>query len=288
MVSLLKNPVGPYAHYSVHALTDEAGAVVEGYMYDAYGRQTVFTDAGSDATWFSSDDTFAADGSSAIANEYMYTGRRWNEEGGNYYFRNRYYDSALGRFIGRDPIGYVDGMSLYASYFAVNAVDPTGLDGDPITSSIKACLKHASKKMRCRCLRSFKGHPSLGHDHKLLLRMLLSEHCSKTRIPPEWPREKEYEDDPPEDPADDPEYEPDPGEPGKKYIVRQCWYDCECDSDKFWNESFMMYSSEGCPEEYVSIKEECDERTVSLPCGTTHSWRPTPRCRLSHANQITE
>ena len=65
------NPIGPYTHYSVHALTDEAGAVVEGYMYDAYGRQTVFTDAGSDATWFSSDDTFAADGSSVVANEYM-------------------------------------------------------------------------------------------------------------------------------------------------------------------------------------------------------------------------
>ncbi len=33
------------ALYSVYALTDAAGKIVEGYMYDAYGRQTVYTPA---------------------------------------------------------------------------------------------------------------------------------------------------------------------------------------------------------------------------------------------------
>lgn len=39
----------------------------------------------------------------------------------------RYYDSDYGRFVSRDPIGYVDGMSLYNAYFAERfASDPTG------------------------------------------------------------------------------------------------------------------------------------------------------------------
>ncbi len=31
-----------------------------------------------------------------------------------YYFKNRYYSTTMGRFIHRDPIGYVDGLNLYA------------------------------------------------------------------------------------------------------------------------------------------------------------------------------
>ena len=31
--------------------------------------------------------------------------------------RARYYNSQLGQFISRDPLGYVDGMSLYRGYF---------------------------------------------------------------------------------------------------------------------------------------------------------------------------
>ena len=37
-----------------------------------------------------------------------------------------YFDAGLGRFIGRDPLGYVDGMSLYRGYFASGLVDPSG------------------------------------------------------------------------------------------------------------------------------------------------------------------
>jgi RHS repeat-associated protein len=32
---------------------------------------------------------------------------------GLWYFRARYFDAELGRFIGRDSLGYVDGASLY-------------------------------------------------------------------------------------------------------------------------------------------------------------------------------
>ena len=34
----------------------------------------------------------------------------------------------LGRFISRDPVGYVDGMNLYRAYFVPNRMDPRGLE----------------------------------------------------------------------------------------------------------------------------------------------------------------
>jgi RHS repeat-associated protein len=59
---------------------------------------------------------------------YGYTGRRYDSETGLWYFRNRYFDSSLGRFIARDPLTYVDGMSMYRGYFAPLRLDPYGLD----------------------------------------------------------------------------------------------------------------------------------------------------------------
>jgi len=65
---------------------------------------------------------------------YGYTGRRYDDETQLWYFRARYFDAELGRFISRDPLGsgsprggYQDGMSLYRGYFAPNFVDPYGL-----------------------------------------------------------------------------------------------------------------------------------------------------------------
>ena len=42
------------------------------------------------------------------------------------YFRARYYSGDLGRFVSRDPLGYVDGMNLYRGYFVPGGVDPSG------------------------------------------------------------------------------------------------------------------------------------------------------------------
>ncbi len=41
--------------------------------------------------------------------------------------RARYYQPLTGEFTSRDPLEYVDGMSLYRGYFVPNAVDPFGL-----------------------------------------------------------------------------------------------------------------------------------------------------------------
>jgi len=102
---------------SIAALTDTAGRVAERYRYNVYGETTIL----------------AADGiterqNSAIGNSYGFTGRRYDVETGFYYYRARYYVPERGRFIQRDPLGYVDGMGVYAyvGNNPVNYVDPEG------------------------------------------------------------------------------------------------------------------------------------------------------------------
>jgi hypothetical protein len=50
---------------------------------------------------------------------------------GIYHQRNRYYKSGSGRFVSRDILGYIDGMTLYAYVRnnSINWLDPYGLNG---------------------------------------------------------------------------------------------------------------------------------------------------------------
>ena len=62
-------------------------------------------------------------------NPYAYTGRRFDNESGLYYYRNCYYQPSLARFISNDPQGFVDGYNMYA-YVKSNSLkytDPFGL-----------------------------------------------------------------------------------------------------------------------------------------------------------------
>jgi RHS repeat-associated protein len=63
-----------------------------------------------------------------LANATTYTGRSLDTETGLYYYRNRYYHAQLGRFVGRDPIGYEDGVNLYqfVRSMPTQATDPLG------------------------------------------------------------------------------------------------------------------------------------------------------------------
>jgi RHS repeat-associated protein len=65
----------------------------------------------------------------SVVHRNLFHGRPLDGETGLYYFRNRYYDPELGRFTSVDPLGYVDGPSMYgfAMNGPMNGGDPLGL-----------------------------------------------------------------------------------------------------------------------------------------------------------------
>ncbi len=81
------NPAGTQ-YYAVDHLgsirqhTDDSGALIFSREYDPWGNLVVGDASG---TW-------------------AFTGREWDVEGRLYYYRARYYDSALGRFLSEDPL----------------------------------------------------------------------------------------------------------------------------------------------------------------------------------------
>lgn len=103
---------------SVTEITNPTGVIVENYIYDAYGKPTMYGSTGQVMT------------GSAIKNPYMYTGRQWDEESGIYHYRARMYDPNLGRFLQRDPLGYWDSLNLYEFVGGnpINWRDPFGLE----------------------------------------------------------------------------------------------------------------------------------------------------------------
>jgi RHS repeat-associated protein len=116
--------------YSTFALTDSTGALAEGYQYDAYGAQTVF----------GPDFTTVLGTASAVGNPYLYTGQRFDPETGLYYYKSRYYSTALGRFISRDAFRDAD-INLYE--YVVDR--PTALV-DPYGDKAKDCARNKTPK----------------------------------------------------------------------------------------------------------------------------------------------
>ena len=66
-----------------------------------------------------------------FTNPYTFTGRRFDPESGLYYYRARYYDAKLGRFLSRDPIGFEGSewnLYEYLNGMPLRFLDPSGLD----------------------------------------------------------------------------------------------------------------------------------------------------------------
>ncbi|MCK4660751.1 MAG: RHS repeat-associated core domain-containing protein [Phycisphaerae bacterium] len=104
-----------YLHYlkdllgSVTALANSNGEVVERYTYNPYGT-THITDANSSPL-----------SASAFGNPFLWTSQRYDATVGLYHFKYSSYSPELGRWLQRDPLGHVDGASLY-EYVAGNPV----------------------------------------------------------------------------------------------------------------------------------------------------------------------
>jgi RHS repeat-associated protein len=95
---------------SVRDLVSNAGTVVGHFTYDSFGQ------------------VMSATG--AVDSRYKFTGRELDSETGLYYYRARYYDARVGRFIGQDPIGFEAGdanLYRYVGNSPLNATDPSGL-----------------------------------------------------------------------------------------------------------------------------------------------------------------
>jgi RHS repeat-associated protein len=105
---------------SVVGLADAAGNLVERYTYDPYGR-TIILDANGTAL-----------SRSAAGNPFLWTGQRYDAVTGLYHFLFRSYSPTLGRWMQRDPAGYVDGenLYLYLNDRPLVETDPLGLFGN--------------------------------------------------------------------------------------------------------------------------------------------------------------
>jgi len=104
------------------ALTDSTGAVQTQYTYEPFGNTT-------------------ASGSSN-GNTYEYTGRE-SDGTGLYYYRARYYNVAVGRFVSQDPLDLKRGgnVYVYVDDRPTNASDPLGLYSP---TGCAACLSTAA------------------------------------------------------------------------------------------------------------------------------------------------
>jgi RHS repeat-associated protein len=82
----------PDALGSIRALVDTKGYIRQMYEYSSFGGIRVLDEEGSPISI-----------KDAIPNPYTFTGREFDPETGLYYYRARYYDPRLGRFLQIDP-----------------------------------------------------------------------------------------------------------------------------------------------------------------------------------------
>ena len=91
---------------------DNDGNIINSITYDAFGEVTAETDPSVDF-------------------RKGYTGRELDEETGQHYYRSRYYDSSVGRFISEDTIGFAGGdanLYRYVGNSPLRYTDPYGED----------------------------------------------------------------------------------------------------------------------------------------------------------------
>ncbi len=104
---------------SVVNLTGSAGNVVKTYTYKSFGE--IHSETGS------------------LVQPFTFIGREYDPESGLYFYRARYYDPRAGRFLTKDPRGFMGGdVNLYRFVLnnPVNFRDPLGLWNEDVHSGI--------------------------------------------------------------------------------------------------------------------------------------------------------
>ncbi|NEQ48277.1 MAG: hypothetical protein F6K00_33980 [Leptolyngbya sp. SIOISBB] len=96
---------------TIKDIVNDNGNLLNHRTFDSYGNLVSETDGSFDS-------------------RYSFTGREFDAETGLHYYRARYYDGGLGRFISEDPIGFQGGTGNLYGYVAnnpTNFIDPSGL-----------------------------------------------------------------------------------------------------------------------------------------------------------------
>ncbi len=111
-----------------------SGSVVAHYEYDPYGN------------------AFLAKGSMADTNMFRFSTKQFDNEINLYYYGYRYYSAALGRWIGRDPIGEEGGTNLYGfiNNNPLSYIDLLGLEGYDLMDAHRAMYRRMYDEQKHR------------------------------------------------------------------------------------------------------------------------------------------
>jgi RHS repeat-associated protein len=96
---------------------NSSAALANTYTYDSFGKLTAST--------------------GTVTNPFQYTGREPDSETGVYYYRARYYDPNVGRFLSEDPARFGTGTIDFYSY-----VENSPLDFNDPTGNAPCCQKN--------------------------------------------------------------------------------------------------------------------------------------------------
>jgi RHS repeat-associated protein len=124
---LAESASGSVAYYeqdglgTVTSLTDVNGNPLDTYTYDSYGNLT--------------------DSTGNFPNPFQFTGREFDQETEDYYYRARYYDPTIGRFSSEDPIHFKGGPDFYeyARNNPIRYIDRLGLWGGDLPDACSWC-----------------------------------------------------------------------------------------------------------------------------------------------------
>ena len=132
-LAMLRSSATSYFHAdglgSITSLSNAAGSIANTYTYDSFGKLTAST--------------------GSLVNPFQYTARESDPETGLYYYRARYYDPSVGRFLSEDPIGFGGGEDFYGyvyndpAYFS----DPAGLQPGDYTRKYKCNILGSCTRM---------------------------------------------------------------------------------------------------------------------------------------------
>jgi RHS repeat-associated protein len=146
---------------SVRDVVDNSGTVKNHISYDSFGNITAQAD-------------------SSVVFRYGYTGREFDSESGQYYYRSRYYDPTVGKFISEDLIGFGGGdlnLNRYVGNNPVGLSDPSGFAAyDPNVCKKQKCVYKSIQEAKNDFFQKY------GSQFNNCLKSVFSDYLSSTTI----------------------------------------------------------------------------------------------------------